>query len=131
MIPYSALRSRIIETFGTLSGLKLNRNKTEGIWLGKLKSSRDKYENINWNTEPVKCLGVYFGYDKEKCKKLNLEKQYIKSEKTINNWKKRNLTIIGRITVVKTFILPNLTYAASVTDISIKRVCFKIQNFNL
>ena len=25
----------IIEIFGTLSGLKLNRSKTEGIWLGK------------------------------------------------------------------------------------------------
>ena len=27
----------LIETFGTLSGLKLNRNKTESIWLGALK----------------------------------------------------------------------------------------------
>lgn len=27
----------IIEIFGNLSGLKLNRSKTEGIWLGRLK----------------------------------------------------------------------------------------------
>jgi hypothetical protein len=27
----------IIEEFGNLSGLKLNKNKTEGIWLGRLK----------------------------------------------------------------------------------------------
>ena len=39
----------LIEIFGTLSGLKLNRSKTEGIWLGRLKSCKDKYENINWN----------------------------------------------------------------------------------
>ena len=27
----------IIQEFGNLSGLKLNKNKTEGIWLGRLK----------------------------------------------------------------------------------------------
>jgi hypothetical protein len=27
----------IIEEFGNLSGFKLNKNKTEGIWLGRLK----------------------------------------------------------------------------------------------
>ena len=26
----------LIEIFGTLSGLKLNKSKTEGIWLGRL-----------------------------------------------------------------------------------------------
>jgi hypothetical protein len=33
----------IIEEFGNLSGLKLNKNKTEGIWLGRLKHTKDKY----------------------------------------------------------------------------------------
>ena len=32
----------IIEEFG----LKLNKIKTEGIWLGRLKHTKDKYENI-------------------------------------------------------------------------------------
>ena len=38
----------IIEEFGNLSGLKLKKNKTEGIWLGRLKHTKDKYENITW-----------------------------------------------------------------------------------
>jgi hypothetical protein len=38
----------IIEEFGNLSGLKLNKNKTEGIWLGRLKHTKDKYENITF-----------------------------------------------------------------------------------
>jgi hypothetical protein len=33
----------IIEEFGNLSGLKLNKIKTEGIWLGRLKHTKDKY----------------------------------------------------------------------------------------
>jgi hypothetical protein len=36
----------IIEIFGNLSGLKLNRSKTEGIWLGRLKHCKDKFENL-------------------------------------------------------------------------------------
>ena len=43
----------IIEEFGNLLGLKLNKNKTEGIWLGRLKHTKDKYENITWTNEPI------------------------------------------------------------------------------
>jgi hypothetical protein len=47
----------IIEEFGNLSGLKLNKNKTEEIWLGRLKHTKDKlYENITWTNEPIKSL---------------------------------------------------------------------------
>jgi hypothetical protein len=42
----------IIQEFGNLSGLKLNKNKTEGIWLGRLKHTKDKYEHITWTNEP-------------------------------------------------------------------------------
>jgi hypothetical protein len=42
----------IIQEFGNLSGLKLNKNKTEGIWQGRLKHTKDKYENITWTNEP-------------------------------------------------------------------------------
>ena len=50
----------IIEEFDNLSGLKLNKNKTGGIWLGRLNHTKDKYENINWTNEPIKILGVYY-----------------------------------------------------------------------
>jgi hypothetical protein len=48
----------IIEELCNLSGLKLNKNKTEGIWLGRLKHNKDKYANITWTNEPIKSLGV-------------------------------------------------------------------------
>jgi hypothetical protein len=50
----------IIETFDSFSGLILNRNKTEGMWMGCLKHCKDKIENINWVTDYVKCLRIYF-----------------------------------------------------------------------
>ena len=100
----------LIEVFGTLSGLKLNRNKTEGIWLGALKHCKDKFESIKWTDDPVKSLGVYFGRDQNICKHLNFQKQLEKSKRILIDWQKRNLTLIGKITVVKSLIIPNLTF---------------------
>ena len=107
----------IIEEFGSFSGLKLNRNKTEGLWIGKLKHCKEKIENICWAENYVKCLGVYFGHNKNECKKLNINKQIEKSANIINQWGKRNLSMIGKITVVKSLIIPNITYVASVTTL--------------
>jgi hypothetical protein len=39
-----------IEIVGTFSGLMINRNKTEGLWIGKLRHSKDKVENIKWTS---------------------------------------------------------------------------------
>jgi hypothetical protein len=32
----------------------INRNKTDGLWAGKLKHSKDKLENIKWTNKPIK-----------------------------------------------------------------------------
>jgi hypothetical protein len=76
-------------------------------------------ENINWVTDYVKCLGIYFGHNKAECKKLNIEKQLLKSEKIMNSWKKRNITMIGKIMIAKSLIIPNITYVALYLSMSI------------
>jgi hypothetical protein len=38
----------------------LNRNKTEGMWIGCITHCKDKIENINWVTYYVKYLGIYY-----------------------------------------------------------------------
>ena len=86
----------IIETFGSFSGLKLNRNKTEGIWIGALKNSVDKIEGIRWTDKPVKALGIYFGHDKLQCEKLNWEPKIENMKSLIKTWEKRKLTMVGK-----------------------------------
>ena len=112
----------IIEEFGTLSGLKLNRSKTEGLWIGKLKHCKDKLEDIKWSDNYVKCLGIYFGHDKSECQKLSFNKLLQKSQATLDSWRKRNLSVLGKITVIKSLIIPNITYLASVVDLNKKYV---------
>ena len=105
----------IIETFGTFSGLKLNKTKTEGIWIGKLKRCKDKIENINFTDKPIKVLGVYFGLNKEECDKLNWDSRINKAKNLMKSWEKRHLSIIGKILIIKTLIIPQFTYIASIT----------------
>ena len=65
-----ALAMNEIEIFGSFSGLILNRNKTEGIWIGKLKNCKDKIRGIKWTQNPVKALGIFFGHNKKNVKNL-------------------------------------------------------------
>jgi hypothetical protein len=93
-----------IEIFGNFSGLMINRNKTEGLW--KLKHSKDKEENIKWTNKPIKTLGIYYGHDYIKCEKLNWEKKIEKMNSLFLSWSKRNLSILGKVLIIKALIIP-------------------------
>ena len=54
----------------------------------------------------IKILGVYFGGDAKKREELNFWKTLESIKKSINLWKWRGLSLIGRIQIVKT--LPSL-----------------------
>ena len=48
-----------IDKFSSVSGIVMNMQKTEGIWLGN-DNQRDLVGEIKWSDEPVKSLGIYF-----------------------------------------------------------------------
>ena len=75
----------------------METNKSEGIWVGKLKHSKDRIEGIKWSENPIKALGVYFGNNKEECEKLNWENKIDKMNTLFFSWGKRNLTILGKL----------------------------------
>lgn len=77
-----------IEIFGSLSGIKLNRSKTVGIWIGRLKHCKDKVEGINWEESAIKTLGMYFGHNKLECDKLNWERKIQQIKIMLHSWEK-------------------------------------------
>jgi hypothetical protein len=50
---------------------------------------------------------------KEECQKLNWEKKIEEMKNQFTAWGKRNLTIMGKILIIKTLILPKFTFLAS------------------
>ena len=49
------------EQFGLASGSKVNKDKTEGMWLGKFRNRTYKPIEIQW-VKTTKSLGMHFGY---------------------------------------------------------------------
>ena len=52
-----------LHLFKILCGLEINSSKTEGMWIGSQKNNDEKPLGINWPSEPIKALGVFFTYD--------------------------------------------------------------------
>jgi len=68
---------------------------------------------VNNLCDIIKILGVYFGGDAKKREELNFWKTLESIKKTINLWKWRGLSLIGRLQIVKTFAIRKLMFRAS------------------
>ena len=102
---------KIVEDFSIFSGLLLNRNKTEAMSIGKDISGDSG--GIRWipKNDYMKILGVYFNTTE---RISNIDKNWnAKLEaiiRLIKSWEKRNISVIGKIHIIKTFLLSQLTY---------------------
>lgn len=109
------------EEFYRYAGLKLNKDKTEMIWLGK--NNRDgKYSNICFTNKPVKVLGIWVCKDLDKVIDINIDERLSKFKTLLNMWKQRILTLKGKITILNTQALPLLLYAAAFLYMSKERI---------
>ena len=105
-----------IEIFGSFSGLKVNMGKTQIVWIGKKKYSKEKVTVRKCILNAVttfKLLGINFCVDLEKCGKLNFPEKVRDIKETINKWNRRYLTPLGKITVIKTLLMSKLNHAFS------------------
>ena len=105
-----------LEIFGSLSGLKINMDETKIVWLGKKKHSMDKFEisyKLDWGTTEFKLLGINFSVDLRDIRGNNYTPVLKTTTKTLSNWQRRNLTPIGKIAVIKTFVISALTHMFS------------------
>ena len=120
-----------IERFSAVSGIRLNKQKTEGMWLGKNKP-RNLNPDLKWTDNPVKCLGIYFGRDKKRVEDLNWNTKISKLQGVLKSWKARRLTYYGKLTIIKSIGISQILYNASslhVPEYVIKKVNTEIFQF--
>jgi len=72
----------------------------------------------DFTTKSVKILGVHFTYDLRAKQKLDVDVLIISIQQKLQTWRWRDLTIIGRIQIVKTFIVPIFLYRASFISVN-------------
>ena len=65
----------------------------------------------------VKILGVHFTYDVALRQKLNFDEIMSSIKEKLKLWKWKNLTVIGRIQIVKTFVIPIIMYRAGLISL--------------
>ena len=119
------------DSFATVAGLKLNMTKTKGILVGGLKDSGlRKYQEILFTGNPVKCLGIYIGHNKEKTKKENWDSKIESIKRIISYWNNRRLSLFAKIKVIKTYVISKIAFVASVIEMpdeivkSLKTICY-------
>ena len=108
----SSLRETVLllNTFHVYSGLKINLDKSQAIWLGSLKRSSICNDlNLNW-VKQIKLLGGAFSVNLDNIIELNFGTKILEMEKLFNLSKQFNLSIVGKVTVIKTLVLPKIVY---------------------
>ena len=102
-----------IDNFGKISGLKLNSNKSIILRSGSLSKSKDNFSTGNqfvWTSDYASTLGITFSNDKRMYNEYNLNPNKQNFATASIYVQKHNFSLIGKITVIKTFALPKLIY---------------------
>ena len=100
----------VFQHFSVFSGLEINRSKSEAMWLGSLKNNVNTHLGFTWKKK-IKILGVYFACDKSaSLVDENWLRRLENIKRTIHSWEKRNLSVLGKIIVLKTFLLSQFIY---------------------
>ena len=106
----------LLDTFALMSGLKVNYDKTEALWIGSRKGSQIIFPSgkpILWADEKVYALGVWLSTSVDKQLKANFMEKIIKLESILNSWAARRLTLLGKITIIKSLAVSQIVYLLS------------------
>ena len=105
---------QIIADFSESSGLRLNTEKSEAFWIGSRVSCRNKPFDLKWTNESIKCLGVWCSADVERAIEQNFNEKIKKLKSLLNMWSQRKLSLKGKVAVLRSIILPQILYVATV-----------------
>ena len=103
----------VMDTFGGVSGLKLNPSKTKALWLGSLRNCKDNPFNFNWPKEPIRILGTFVSYDEKQNEEKNFGQKMQKLDTILDIWNARNLTLFGRCLITKSLGISQLVHCIS------------------
>lgn len=114
----SALESSldVIGKFSKISGLKLNSKKTEALWIGSKARSPEVLcpeKGFKWQQIKIKALGVWLSIDPEETANLNFQEKTEKVLNLLRNWQYRRLSLLGKITILKSLIASQLVHILS------------------
>jgi exonuclease III len=105
--------------FGTISGLKVNFEKSKAAKVGSLYNSVNNPRSIRrleWVSTSINILGITIPLKTniQQLVQLNFTPKMNEIEKLLEVWKKRSLTLFGKICVIKMLAIPKLVYQLTI-----------------
>ena len=98
----------IFKSFELVSGLRLNKLKTQGMWLGNKKYCTTKPFDISWPEGVIRILGIYVGHNIIEVERANFEKPVKNLELQLNVWESRNLSLKRKSII--SWVYPNFCF---------------------
>ena len=111
----------LLEKFERVSGLRINQSKSELLWLGQSRLRKDKILNLNLSEKPIYALGIHFSYNDELVTEKKFYDKLVSLKKILNIWSSRDISIYGKINIVKTLALSKLTFVCSVLPMALRK----------
>ena len=104
---------RILADFASMSGLNINYEKSQVIWIGSKLYCKDVYLShlkLDWNLKVFKILGIKFTTNIKEISEINFENKLFEIKQIINRWMKQVITPLGRIAIIKSLVSSKLNY---------------------
>lgn len=107
---------KLLKNFEICSGLKINLTKTTAIKLGNDKTffEEDNGNKLQWQHQgKFRLLGIDYNLDEDDITLENYRKKATCFRNSLNIWMTRDLTIYGKIAVIKAIALPQIVHLFS------------------
>ena len=101
----------VISVYERGSGAKLNRSKSEAMWVGSWRACDDQPFGLTW-VKKMKILGVFFGV--VDVQRDNWEPKLSKLDKMLTFWKSCSLSMVGKPLIINVLGISKLLYLARV-----------------
>jgi len=90
-----------LDLFKNCSGFELNKAKTEATWLGSWADRSVTPFGLRWPNDSIHALGIHFSSDQAVSDKLDFESKLNELQNILNSWKRRKLTLLGKVNITK------------------------------
>uniref|UniRef100_A0A3P9CXH6 Reverse transcriptase domain-containing protein n=1 Tax=Maylandia zebra TaxID=106582 RepID=A0A3P9CXH6_9CICH len=121
--------SSIIDSFSAISGYAINWSKSEVISISKLcpPAIRSSWQ-FKWMPEGLTYLGIKLTPGLDNIMQVNISPVTQNIHPLLQNWAKTNLSILGRINLVKMIIAPKFQYFPQMLPIAVPHNLLKLYN---
>jgi exonuclease III len=107
----------ILKEFQNTSGLKVNRSKSQIVTLGREETRPRNIQGMLWS-KSFKYLGIYFEPISKDMEYKNFRHRLDNIRNLLKIWKMRDLSLRGKIIIIKNLAMAQLVYPMSYLDVS-------------